>query len=201
MGNLSRLAKALGRAQADLAARNVRFALIGGLAVSARTEPRFTRDLDLAVAVNDDAGAEAVVRGLIEIGYTPMTVLEQTATHRLATVRMLPPAEEAPGPVVDLLFASSGIEPEIVGAATPLEVFPAVILPVATVGHLIAMKSLSRSERRPQDTLDLFGLLALATPEDLAMAREAVLLIQQRGFNRGRDLEAELARSIRDAAI
>jgi len=33
-------------------------ALVGGLAVSARTEPRFTRDLDVAVAVPDDAGAE-----------------------------------------------------------------------------------------------------------------------------------------------
>ena len=34
-------------------------ALIGGLAVSARTEPRFTRDADLAVAVTSDAEAEA----------------------------------------------------------------------------------------------------------------------------------------------
>lgn len=31
-----------------------RWALVGGLAVSARAEPRFTRDIDLAVVVEDD---------------------------------------------------------------------------------------------------------------------------------------------------
>ena len=34
-----------------------RFALVGGLAVSARAEPRLTRDADLAVAVSDDHDA------------------------------------------------------------------------------------------------------------------------------------------------
>jgi hypothetical protein len=33
---------------------------VGGLAVSSRCEPRFTRDLDLAVASPDDAAAEAL---------------------------------------------------------------------------------------------------------------------------------------------
>ena len=35
------------------------FAVVGGLAVSARTEPRFTRDVDVAVAVANEAAAEA----------------------------------------------------------------------------------------------------------------------------------------------
>jgi hypothetical protein len=42
----------------------VRCALVGGLAVSARTEPRFTRDADLAVAVASDAEAESLIRAL-----------------------------------------------------------------------------------------------------------------------------------------
>jgi hypothetical protein len=37
------------------------WALVGGLAVSVRTEPRFTRDVDLAVAVFDDNEAEALI--------------------------------------------------------------------------------------------------------------------------------------------
>ncbi len=37
----------------------VGFALVGGLAVSARSEPRFTRDIDLAVAVDGDQQAES----------------------------------------------------------------------------------------------------------------------------------------------
>ena len=40
---------------------DVDFALLGGLAVSARTDPRFTRDIDLAIAVGTDRGAEQVV--------------------------------------------------------------------------------------------------------------------------------------------
>lgn len=67
----------------------VPWAVIGGLAVSVRVEPRFTRGIDLAVAVDDDAGAERLVQELTSHGGT-----------------------EA-GVVVDLLLASSGIEPEI----------------------------------------------------------------------------------------
>lgn len=43
---------------------HIPFALVGGLAVSARTEPRFTRDADLAVALASDAEAEALIREL-----------------------------------------------------------------------------------------------------------------------------------------
>jgi hypothetical protein len=39
----------------------VSFALVGGLAVSIRTEPRFTRDADLAVALANDAEVEALI--------------------------------------------------------------------------------------------------------------------------------------------
>lgn len=38
--------------------------LVGGLAVSARSDPRFTRDVDLAVAVDGDADGEALIRAL-----------------------------------------------------------------------------------------------------------------------------------------
>jgi hypothetical protein len=58
------------RASADLETAGVRFALIGGLAVSARVEPRFTRDLDFAVAVEGDADAEALV-GFLSAGMGP----------------------------------------------------------------------------------------------------------------------------------
>ena len=41
---MNRLSLALGNAVFQLEREKLRFALIGGLAVSARTEPRFTRD-------------------------------------------------------------------------------------------------------------------------------------------------------------
>ncbi len=40
---------ALKRAADDLTAEGVGFAVVGGLAVSVRGEPRFTRDVDFAV--------------------------------------------------------------------------------------------------------------------------------------------------------
>jgi predicted nucleotidyltransferase len=97
------------------------------------------------------------------------------------------------GIVVDLLFASSGIEPEIVEAAETIEISPGLKLPVATTGHLIALKLLARDDdSRPQDLADLRALLAVATADDMADAGAAIQLITQRGFNRGRNLTAML---------
>lgn len=58
---MTSLESALHRIVADLERSGVDSALIGGLAVSVRTEPRFTRDADFAVAVAGDvAGADQV---------------------------------------------------------------------------------------------------------------------------------------------
>nr|WP_278263761.1 nucleotidyl transferase AbiEii/AbiGii toxin family protein [Nocardia sp. AG03] len=95
--------------------------------------------------------------------------------------------------LVDLLFASSGIEPEIVVAAENLEIVPDLVLPVATTAHLIALKLLARDDAtRPQDLADLRGLLSTASADDIAEARLAVRLITERGFHRDRDLESDL---------
>lgn len=42
---------ALRRAVADLDALKIQWALVGGLAISVRSIPRFTKDLDFAVAL------------------------------------------------------------------------------------------------------------------------------------------------------
>jgi hypothetical protein len=63
-------------------ALGIRYALIGGIAVSVRTEPRFTQDLDWVVAVQDDVAAERVVHGLTTRGYRIQTVIENEAHNR-----------------------------------------------------------------------------------------------------------------------
>jgi predicted nucleotidyltransferase len=171
-----------------------RFALVGGLAVSARAEPRLTRDADLAVAVEDDVDAEHLVLQLRSVGYEVAASVEQEATGRLATIRLLPTNRED-RLIVDLLFASSGIEPEIVAAADELVVFAGVSVPVACVGHLIAMKLLARDDRRrPTDADDLRSLANIADPSDWDVAAGAVELIVARGFARERDLADSLGR-------
>jgi predicted nucleotidyltransferase len=171
------------------------FALVGGLAVSVRTEPRFTRDVDLAVAVPSDEQAEAVVRCLVP-PYRLLATVEHDSLFRLAAVRLGTAAEE--GAVLDLLFASSGVEVEVVAGAEALEVLPGITLPVASTGDLIALKLLARAPSRPQDEVDLRALLAVATPADLDRARWTVERIEARGAHRGIALRAELERLVGD---
>jgi predicted nucleotidyltransferase len=187
------LEAALRQVLGDLYELDVRWALIGGLAVSARAEPRTTRDIDVAVAANGDEQAERLVFALQSMGYGVQSAVEHDAVERLATVRMTPPEGEAGAVLVDLMFASSGIEPEIAAEAEQLELLPGLSVPVARTGHLIAMKILARDDRhRPQDWDDIRALLRVAGAEEVRLARAALDLIRQRGYARGKDLVAEL---------
>lgn len=161
--------------------------------MSVRTEPRLTRDADLAVLVTGDPDAEHLVRDLQGRGWRVVTAIEQDAAGRLATVRLVPAGEDARGAVVDLLFASSGIEPEVVAGAESIEAVPGFTVPVARLGHLIALKVLARDDRtRPHDRVDLAALLARADAASLTEARESLVLVTRRGFHRGRELLAAL---------
>ncbi len=141
----------------------------------------------------DDRDAERLVLALQRRAYRVVSAVEQEATGRLATVRLAPPGEAGHGVIIDLLFASSGIEPEIVAAAEPLEILPGLAVPVARLSHLIALEVLARDDRtRPQDRVDIAMLLRAADAEAIDEARRALRLIRERGFDRGRDLLADL---------
>ena len=185
---------ALRTSVADLNAVRARWALVGGLAVSARTVPRFTKDLDFAIAVATDREAEEVVHRMHSRDYDPVEVLEQDYMERLSGVRL---ARKGSDVLVDLLFASSGIENEVVASADRLEVLPRLTAPVATTAHLIALKVLAG---RNQDLTDLGYLIPAASPNDLDAARDAVKLIEARGFSRGQDVVADLEKLIADAS-
>lgn len=199
---MNRFVATVSRVCADLKKTSVPFALVGGIAVSARTEPRFTRDVDFAVAVDQDEDAEKVVTFLKGRGYAINAIVEQEKRKRLATVRLVSAMKEQPGVLVDLLFASSGIEREIVEAAERIEVWNAVVLPVAALGHLIALKVLARNDKtRPQDAVDLHGLLAVADDSEIERARKAVLLITKRGYNREKKLLRQLEEVVQNSAF
>jgi predicted nucleotidyltransferase len=186
----------LRQAAEDLDALGAQWAVIGGLAVAFRAEPRFTKDVDIAVAVADDAEAEGIVNRLQVRGYALASLVEQDYVNRLATARLVRPQAGTSSAFVDLLFANSGIEDEIVRRADRLEVLPDVFMPVASVGHLIALKALAG---RHQDLTDLGYLISGATDADLAEATASAAKIQERGFNRGQDLLADLAAIISQA--
>lgn len=173
--------------------QRVAWALVGGWAVSVRAEPRFTRDIDVAVAVGSDNDAEQLISVLTHAQFQIETIIEQTAVRRLATVRLATPDDYSPGLLLDVLFASSGIELEICEMAERIEVFPGVVVPVARLEHLLAVKILARDdETRPQDQQDIRMLLRVMDDHQVAVTRQLLDSITARGFSRGKDLQAEL---------
>jgi len=186
------LYEALRRLIEELDELGVPYCMVGGLAVTVLVEPRFTRDLDMAVSVPDDAAAEAVLMALHGRGYSTYSTVEHLRTGRLATARMWSPGGED-RVAVDLIFASSGIEDLLCERACPVEVLPRVRLPVVSIGHLVALKLLSVSAERPKDAQDLVALRSVATPSDHADALHAIQRIVSLGTNRNRALEGLLA--------
>lgn len=196
---MSFVSRALARAAHDLRQAGAGFALIGAIAVSLRGDPaRTTLDVDFAVAVADDGEAESIVARMREKGYSIREVLEQTVAMRLATVRLVSPVDDPSGVYVDLLFASTGIEDLVVASADEFEVFPRTFIPIAKLGHLLALKVLAN---RPQDQMDGARLILAASEAEIRRAREALDLIAARGYAReeARDLQADLTRWIERA--
>lgn len=128
---------------------------------------------------------------MLEHGYLLDAVVEQHIAGRLATARLR--HRDHTAVVVDLLFASCGIEPEM-EMAENLEVLPGLVVPVATAGHLITMKLLARDDRtRPADADDLRTLAAVANQDDWEVAGRAAQLVTERGYQRDRNLLDALA--------
>jgi predicted nucleotidyltransferase len=188
MSELTDIESALATIAHDLSAADKRFAVIGGIAISVRAEVRFTRDVDVAVAVADDAEAEALVYTLSNSGYRPVASVEQEARKRLATIRLLSPY----GMKVDLLFASTGIEIETVQKAENVFLQGVGDIPVAKAEELLAMKVLSMTDTRLQDRIDAQHLILYNPELDLDRVRENLHLITARGFHRRQNLNAKL---------
>ena len=200
------------QAAADLDAAGVTWAVTGGLAVCAYTPPRPTEDVDFAVPAASDDEAEVIIGRLQVRGYVTGMRLdipvgdEVTGTtdelgnrRRLALARLMRTDRPGPEVFVDLLFALSGIEDLIVEHAQRIDILPGCAAPVASLGHLIAVKLLSARDTRPQDEMDLRALLSVAGPGDLAQARDAVTVIGARGFGEGPVLREDLELRIRQA--
>jgi hypothetical protein len=173
-----------------LESRSIGYAIVGGIAVSFRAIERTTKDVDIAISVKDDKEAENIILSLTSLGYRVDTLLEQKISNRLATVRLLNGFEDSI--YIDLLFASSGIENEIIQDADVIEILPNVKAKVASLSSLIAMKVLSAdSDDRLQDILDIKSLIKNASQIDLDSAKNLMKLITERNYNRNKDLIAE----------
>lgn len=81
------------------------------------------------MVVSGDREAERIIIALRSRGYRDYPFgagLERRDMERMAGYRFIAPGEDEHGLLVNVLFAFSGVEPEIVGSAQILEVFPNV---------------------------------------------------------------------------
>lgn len=180
---------ALNRIAQCLTDCEVRYALIGGLAVSARSEPRFTRDVDLIVDTPTDADAEQLIRALLGRGYGLHAQLEQKSANRLATCRLFQ-RDQVDGVIVDLFFANFGIEQEVLDTASEEELTDEISLPIVQAEDLIALKLLAVSNRnRPRDSEDILNLLEHVSAAGLERTRELLRLMAQRRPVSAKNLE------------
>jgi hypothetical protein len=180
-----KLGEALTNLVRELGVLGVEYAVVGGLAASALGEVRFTRDVDVAVAVRGDQEAERLVFELRGLGYEVLATVEQEALGRLATARLLNPR----GVTCDLIFATCGVEAEVVASAEALEIFPGVCIRTASVESLLAMKTLSATPARPRDLGDIRALLLHHPDFDEHELYGLLEQITERGFARDQILE------------
>jgi hypothetical protein len=135
-----------------LAARGIQAAVIGGLAVSLRGQPRMTVDVDLVVIADVDQ-ALALVRDLPGTRFEPLfTGVEDVVSRSF----ILPLRHRSTGVRVDLALGMSGFERQAVARATAIDLggTPA---PVVTAIDLLVMKALAG---RPRDEDDMRSIIA-----------------------------------------
>src|SRR5689334_43999 len=107
----------------DVAAAGFPFALVGALAVAIRAEELTTKDIDLAVAVPDEAAARFVVRHLLGRRYRPGAAFNEVTTGvGLHGASVFPPGPGGASIPVDLLFNTCGAERGIVERAESVEI-------------------------------------------------------------------------------
>jgi predicted nucleotidyltransferase len=182
----------LKRVARDLNESAVPWCLVGGLATSVYTEPRTTKDVDLVVSVSGDPDSEQLRAFLKARGYTGESMLlHALPTFKMGWRLMIPPSNGVNIPI-DILSSVCGFEGEIIQAAEKFEILPGVVLPVASLGHLMAMKIISQNNTdRIQDRADLLALLKAAKELDVSLARGFVARISGSLYANDRDLVAE----------
>jgi hypothetical protein len=134
-----------------LESQRIAYALIGGLAVSLRAQPRVTADVDLVIAADVDRALK--LAGALE--KTTFRPFFQDVTDVIEKAYILPLCHRRTSVKVDMAIGMSGFERQAVARAQRLEVAGAMIS-VATAEDLLIMKVLAG---RPQDEQDLQGLV------------------------------------------
>lgn len=133
--------------------KEIRFAVIGGLAVSWRGEPRVTGDVDIVV----DIDVKQAVSLKDELNKTPFCPLFPQVAEVIESSFILPLIHKDAKVPVDLSLGMSGFEKQLIDRATDIE-FEGHSVPVATAEDLILMKLCAGRQRDMDDMSRLANL-------------------------------------------
>jgi hypothetical protein len=176
-----------------LGAQELPYAVIGGLAVSLRGQPRVTADVDLVLGISIDAAL-----GLIPLlGDTVFEPLFSGIEEVVERSFILPLRHRPTRVKVDLAIGLSGFEQQVVARASPINIGGRDIR-VATPEDLVILKLFAG---RPRDQQDIEGIVAaqhnvldweycLRTAQSLGDAVDQDLTSQIERLRRGADYES-----------
>ena len=133
-----------------LAAHQLRYALIGGVAVQFWGPARQTADVDAAVLV--EPGRESEVAGLLARAFDVRRpdAVEFSLRHRVLLLRARGLCD------LDISFALPGFEEQVMDRAADLQIGPERCVRICSAEDLVIYKSVAA---RPQDLADIRGVL------------------------------------------
>jgi hypothetical protein len=148
-----------------LSARNVPYAVIGGVAVALQAAPRFTNDVDAVIWIDDERWPELIgAAGSFAIGPRRPDVLEFAARTRVLLLA------HASGVSIDVSCGALPFEQTLIERATRVDI-GALSVRVAQPQDLLVMKALAN---RPRDRADIETLLRQFPSMDTTAARQTV---------------------------
>jgi hypothetical protein len=166
-GRTTGLARTVRRALASLAKAEVPHCVIGATALAARGLPRMTRDLDVAVMIDDAAAAIDALRSAGLRATTPVG----TADDPEPMIVFVDPKTKVE---VDLLIAAGDPEATAIDRAAPARVF-GVRAPVATLELLLLLYLYSNQPKHLGD----FAAIVQSRLADLARAERVLALMHE----------------------
>ncbi len=131
--------------------QGIAFALIGGLAVAVRGEPRSTLDVDIIVDCDVERALELVTQ-LNESNFRP---LFEGVEQVVKTGLLLPLVHQRFGIKVDIAIGMSGFEQDAIRQST-MTAIGASNIPVVRSEYLIVMKQLAARPRDIDDIAKIF---------------------------------------------
>jgi hypothetical protein len=135
-----------------LKARQFPYAVIGGLAVSLRGEPRVTADVDLVLGITIDAAIDLIP----SLKGTSLEPLFSGVEEVVQRAFILPLRHRPSGVNVDLAIGLSGFERQALARAEAMNIAGHDVM-VATAEDLLIMKLIAG---RPRDQQDIEGIIA-----------------------------------------